>query len=127
VVALDGDRAVGRGPAQPGPHDRVTQPAARALRTGAQHTEVPERTRGEVSREVIEKSQRRRVVQRGVRSALDQPACRPPLRERGRIVKRRPAADHGSGCIDVGTGVQQVDVVVAGSEVHPVALPVSRR
>jgi hypothetical protein len=56
------------------------------------------------------------------RPALDQPARRPPLSERDRVVERRPTANDGAGRLDVGAGVEQgienPDVVAARSSVQ---------
>lgn len=62
------------------------------------------------------------MPQRGARPALDQPPGRPPLTKGHRVVERCAAGDHGSGCLDVGAGVDQrterIDVVAARGPVQ---------
>lgn len=77
---------------------------------------------GEVPLQAIQQPQRRRIVDGGLRTALDQPLRGLPLPERPGVRQRGAAGDDAAGRLDVGARVdervQHLHVVAAGRPVQ---------
>jgi hypothetical protein len=77
---------------------------------------------GEIPLQAIQQPQRRRIVDGGLRTALDQPMRGLPLPKRPGVRQRGAAGDDAAGRLDVGARVdervQHLHVVAAGRPVQ---------